>query len=767
MRFHLAALLFIGSVGVLTIEPARVDAARVYPIQHLAGNYDGTNDLDTMAVDMDDSGRFVLLRSPFNSDATRVLDRRSSSSVAITNAVNPLVISGDGSVVFGLENQTLNPPRLMSVRVGSPQAEFVDVPANFIVYNVDSDYTGRFVTIDGAGEGGYVVYLLDTVMGTSVSLFDGLPADTWNALDEPAAVTPDGRFVAFSAQTHSSCGAAQVCSNVWVYDRIDGSHQLASISPSGDSGNGPSHNPSISADGHHVVFLSEATNLAPGTTTARTRVFERDLGTGTTDVVSGTVQAYPPFTAPAINSNGERVAFATDAPIDHGGALTSGSSAFVWTNGVTDEVTVDAAGGPPNNILFPISKLLLSNDGSTIVLTSFATNLDAGRGGVFAATLPSVASGRSLPLRFLDTRHGGETLDGQFSGGGLRPADSTLEVQIGGRGSVPSGATSVVLNVTAVSQGDGYITVWPCGERPPTSNLNVVAGQIISNSVVTKLSATGTVCLYSQAPTDLIVDGQSVLDSGFVPLASPVRLLDTRASGTTVDGQSAGGGTIVGDSSIRLRVSGRGGMSTNARTAVLNVTAVGATQAGYLTIWPCAEPRPLSSNLNYASGAIIPNAVVTGLSSSGDLCIYSSATTHVIVDGFGELLPTAYAALDRPVRLADSREGSITIDGEYGGGGIRTKGSVLTLQISGRGGIPASARTAVLNVTVDQPVDNGYVTMYPCDAPRPTVSNVNFAPNQTLPNLVVARLSATGSACIYASVDTHVIVDGFGSLILA
>jgi len=735
----------------------------VYPIQHVAGNYDGANSLDTMAVGMDDAGRLILLRSPFNSDQSRVLDRRSGASVAIPNTLNPLAMSGNGAVVFGLENQTLLPPRLMSVRVGGSQAEFVDVPANFIVYNVDSDYTGRFVTINGAGEQGYVVYLLDTATGTSVSLFDGLPADTWNALDEPAAITPDGRFVAFSAQTHSPCGAAQVCSNVWVYDRIDGSHQLASISPSGGFGNGPSHNPSISADGHHVVFLSEATNLAPGTATADGRVYTRDLETRTTLVVSQTVQAHAPFIAPSINSNGQRIVFATDAPIDHGGALASAPAAFVWTMGVTEEVTVDPLGGPPNDVLFPFGDLLLSNDGSTIVLTSFATNLDGGRGGVFAVTLPSVASGRSLPLRFLDTRTGGDTLDGQFSGGGLRPADSTLEVQIGGRGTIPSGVTSVVLNVTAVSQGNGYITVYACGQRPPTSNLNVVAGQIISNSVVTKLSATGTVCLYNQAPTDLIVDGQSVLESGFVSLPSPVRLLDSRPTGVTVDGQSAGTGLVVGDSSIQIHVSGRGGISAGARNAVLNVTAVEASQNGYLTIWPCTEPRPLSSNLNYSSGAIIPNAVVTGLSSSGDVCIYSSGTTHVIVDGFGELLSTAYAALDKPVRLSDSRDGAITIDGQFSGGGIRTKGSVLTLQVSGRGGIPANARTALLNVTVDQPIDNGYVTVYPCDAPRPTVSNVNFAPGQTLANLVVAKLSATGSACIYSSVDTHVIVDGFGS----
>ena len=70
----------------------------------------------------------------------------------------------------------------------------------------------------------------------------------------------------------------------------------------------------------------------------------------------------------------------------------------------------------------------------------------------------------------------------------------------------------------------------------------------------------------------------------------------------------------------------------------------------------------------------------------------------------------------------------------------------------------------VLNVTVDQPELAGYITVYPCGTARPAVSNVNFAPSQTLPNLVVTQVSAVGTICIYANVKTHVIVDAFGSL---
>ncbi len=60
----------------------------------------------------------------------------------------------------------------------------------------------------------------------------------------------------------------------------------------------------------------------------------------------------------------------------------------------------------------------------------------------------------------------------------------------------------------------------------------------------------------------------------------------------------------------------------------------------------------------------------------------------------------------------------------------------------------------------------GYLTVYPCDAPRPTASNVNVVSGQTAPNLVISRLSAAGTVCVFTSSPTEVIVDAFGTLAL-
>lgn len=70
-----------------------------------------------------------------------------------------------------------------------------------------------------------------------------------------------------------------------------------------------------------------------------------------------------------------------------------------------------------------------------------------------------------------------------------------------------TGVSAVSLNVTAVNPDlDGYLTVFPCGTRPDSSSVNYSTGQTVANAVITPVSATGTVCFFSQNPTDLVVD---------------------------------------------------------------------------------------------------------------------------------------------------------------------------------------------------------------------------------------------------------------------
>ena len=144
--------------------------------------------------------------------------------------------------------------------------------------------------------------------------------------------------------------------------------------------------------------------------------------------------------------------------------------------------------------------------------------------------------------------------------------------------------------------------------------------------------------------------------------------------------------------------------------------------------------------------------------------MYSSGATHVVIDTFGEFTEPDYTRLAQPVRLLDTRPGYPTFDAQFAGGGLRPGNTELALTVGSRAGLPQSPHLVMLNVTVVGPAGSGYVTVYPCGASRPNVSNVNFAAGQILANLVVATVSAQGTICLYTSVPTHLVVDVFGWL---
>ncbi len=78
-------------------------------------------------------------------------------------------------------------------------------------------------------------------------------------------------------------------------------------------------------------------------------------------------------------------------------------------------------------------------------------------------------------------------------------AGQTLAVRVAGVDGVPSNATAVAINVTAVNAtSPTYVTVWPGGvTRPGTSTLNVSNGNAVPNFDVVSIGADGTVDFYN------------------------------------------------------------------------------------------------------------------------------------------------------------------------------------------------------------------------------------------------------------------------------
>ncbi len=363
------------------------------------------------------------------------------------------------------------------------------------------------------------------------------------------------------------------------------------------------------------------------------------------------------------------------------------------------------------------------------------------------------------PVRLFDSRpdypQGAVAVTKQRYGGG-----NVLRVQVSGIDGIPVlGVGAVSLNVTVADPVvGGFVTVFPCGVQPFVSSVNYVAGQTVANAVIAPVSALGEVCLFSSADTYLIADlnGWFATGSWFAPVA-PVRVFDTRpgeAQGVVPVAKQRYGGSNV----LRVKVTGVGGVPASGVDAVsLNVTAVDPVAAGFVTVFPCGA-QPSVSSVNYVANQTVPNAVIAPVSTSGEVCLFSSANAYLIADVNAWFASGAGFSTVTPMRLFDTRPGEVqglvaVATKRYGGG------SVLHVQVAGVGDVPLLGVAAVsLNVTVVGAVAAGFVTVFPCGQ-LPGVSSVNYLAGQTVPNAVIAPVSATGGVCVYSSADAYVVAD--------
>ena len=74
----------------------------------------------------------------------------------------------------------------------------------------------------------------------------------------------------------------------------------------------------------------------------------------------------------------------------------------------------------------------------------------------------------------------------------------------------------------------------------------------------------------------------------------------------------------------------------------------------------------------------------------------------------------------------------------------------ISLQISGRGGVPGGVAAVALNVTVTQPTgSSGFITAWADGGQQPLASNLYDVAGQTVPNLVITPVSAAGKIDLF------------------
>ena len=358
--------------------------------------------------------------------------------------------------------------------------------------------------------------------------------------------------------------------------------------------------------------------------------------------------------------------------------------------------------------------------------------------GVVAATVPAAAPSGFVPIvpkRVLDTR------DPMLGGAsGKLGAGRTVSIDVSQI--VPKDAIATVLSVTATgSCKPGYLTVFACGARPPTSNINYEIGRTTAGVAITTMTF-GNVCIFAANATDLVVDVMGAFTPGgdrFHPM-SPTRWLDTRGAPVQL-AQITGARVAPTQTQVSLR--GQGGVPTDATAVWINLTVADPTTPTVLTAYPgpCGSP-PLSSNVNARARRSTASSVLVGIGVDGSICVLTfTGSSQIVIDVAGWFGPGAGGLAylpSAPARLLDTRL---------------------------NGGKPTNAENAVhvdgvsiLNIAAVDSAALGYVTARPCGSPLLS-SLINTTTGEDTANLIAVGGDAGGNVCVRSNILSQLVVD--------
>jgi len=157
------------------------------------------------------------------------------------------------------------------------------------------------------------VYVHDRVTGVTEAIVRDLQGDKDNVSGQDPVISSSGRFVAFDSISSTLVpGDTNQTTDVFVYDRLDGTTVRASVSSTGVEGNNSSVYPTLSANGRFVAFRGAASNLVPGDTNNVSDIIVRDLvlnSTSRASVSTAGIQTEVTCQDPTLSPDGRMVCF--------------------------------------------------------------------------------------------------------------------------------------------------------------------------------------------------------------------------------------------------------------------------------------------------------------------------------------------------------------------------------------------------------------------------------------------------------------------------
>jgi Tol biopolymer transport system component len=222
------------------------------------------------------------------------------------------------------------------------------------------------------------VYLKDLSTGAVELVSGAAPGVQADGMCTYPCLSSDARLVAFSSNaTNLVAGDSNAKFDSFVRDRLTGTLERVSTASNGAQSDGDAHDPALSGDGRYVVFWSLASNLVAGDTNNAADVFLKDRVSGATTRISrgwNGAQAAGGSGTPAITRDGRYIAFSSDATNIVQGDVNGQSDLFVFDRalGTAELASRSSAGVQADQVSGWPS---LSDDARSVAFESFATNL--------------------------------------------------------------------------------------------------------------------------------------------------------------------------------------------------------------------------------------------------------------------------------------------------------------------------------------------------------------------------------------------------------
>ncbi|NIW44429.1 MAG: T9SS type A sorting domain-containing protein, partial [candidate division Zixibacteria bacterium] len=254
-------------------------------------------------------GRYVK----FHSSATNLVpnDSTLNEEMFVRDLQNGVTVRpvAFNSNTFEITTSISQTGRFMTFSVpDQPELDSLDINFDWDVYIHDRDPDENGIFDEGNG------------ITELISVSDSGQIGNNSSFSQPYA-SADGRYVVFASQAtnfvpNDSNGFQ---SDLFVHDRLTGMKEIVSVSTAGQQANAHtfgSLGKYMSDDGRFVTFATTADNLVSGDTNGEADIFLHDRHLGTTQRISlssGGPQANGGSSGPAINTNGQYVAFSSDA----------------------------------------------------------------------------------------------------------------------------------------------------------------------------------------------------------------------------------------------------------------------------------------------------------------------------------------------------------------------------------------------------------------------------------------------------------------------